>query len=262
MKLLFLGTGSAMTIGTDNFHSNMLLTSDSNTTLLIDCGSDARLSLHKQQLSHGDINNIYISHLHADHAGGLEWLALSVKFDQFLNKPTLFISETLEKDLWNKTLAGGLSTLQNEIAQLDTFFDVHPVPVNGSFTWQECEFKIVQTIHVMNGFSLMQSFGLFCKIEGLTVFITTDTQFFPHHMTRLYEASDIIFHDCETSAVISGVHAHYDQLKSLPAKYKAKMWLYHYNPGTLPDAKADGFRGFVSCGQCFDFNDIDSFLVG
>jgi hypothetical protein len=31
------------------------------------------------------------------------------------------------------------------------------------------------------------------------------------------------------------------------------MWLYHYNPGHLPDARADGFRGFVKKGQVFDF---------
>jgi len=30
------------------------------------------------------------------------------------------------------------------------------------------------------------------------------------------------------------VHAHYDELLTLPKK---KMWLYHYGPGPLPDAK-------------------------
>ena len=261
MKLLFLGTGSAMTIGTENFHSNMLLISETNETFMIDCGSDARFSLHKQKLSHIDVNNVYISHLHADHAGGLEWLALATKFDpRCTEKPNLFICETLENDLWHKTLSGGLSTIQYEIAQLDTFFNVQLVPVNGAFLWEGCEFKIVQTIHVMNGFSLMQSFGLLCKIENLTIFITTDTQFFPNQMAPLYEMSDIIFHDCETSVSLSGVHAHYQQLISLPEKFKSKMWLYHYNPGTLPNAKVDGFRGFVTCGQVFDFNNPDTFL--
>lgn len=261
MKLVFLGTGSAMTVGTDNYHSNMLFITDSKATLMVDCGSDARHSLFKQQMTYGDIDNVYISHLHADHAGGLEWLGLCRKFDtSYVRKPNLYISETLVQDIWDHTLAGGLSTIQNEIARLDTFFDVHPIPVNGSFIWQDCEFKIVQTVHVMNGFSLMQSFGLFCKVRGLNIFITTDTQFLPHQMMSFYENSDVIFHDCETAAITSGVHAHYDQLKSLPEKFKKKMWLYHYNPGILPDARADGFCGFVSCGQVFDFASPDSFL--
>jgi len=262
MKLLFLGTGSATTVGTDNFHSNMILVSDSNETFMIDCGSDARFSLYKQKMSHLDVNNIYISHLHADHVGGLEWLALATKFDpRCMKKPTLFICERLEKEIWDKTLSGGLSTIQYEIANLETFFHVHLIPVNGAFIWEDCEFKIVQTIHVMNGFSLMQSFGLLCKIKNFKVFITTDTQFFPNHLTPLYEMADIVFHDCETSTSMSGVHSNYQQLIGLPEKFKSKMWLYHYNPGTLPDARADGFRGFVTCGQYFDFNDPNTFLA-
>jgi hypothetical protein len=31
------------------------------------------------------------------------------------------------------------------------------------------------------------------------------------------------------------------------------MWLYHYQDGPLPDAKADGFAGFVNQGQTFEF---------
>ena len=30
------------------------------------------------------------------------------------------------------------------------------------------------------------------------------------------------------------------------------MWLYHYSPGPLPDACAEGFLGFVRRGQSFD----------
>jgi hypothetical protein len=67
--------------------------------------------------------------------------------------------------------------------------------------------------------------------------------------------ADIIFHDCETASVKSGVHAHYTELLTLSETIRNKIWLYHYNPGALPDAKKDGFRGFVKKGQCFDFND-------
>ena len=34
---------------------------------------------------------------------------------------------------------------------------------------------------------------------------------------------------------------------------RAKMWLYDYNDGNVPDALKDGFLGFVRCGQSFDF---------
>jgi hypothetical protein len=43
-------------------------------------------------------------------------------------------------------------------------------------------------------------------------------------------------------------------LSALSAEIKRKMWLYHYQPGPLPDAEKDGFRGFVKRGQTFDFS--------
>lgn len=250
-----------MTTGANNFHSNMLLISETNETFMIDCGSDARHSLYKHKMTHRNINNVYISHLHADHVGGLEWLALSTKFDpECKTKPHLYISKTLEKDLWYRTLSGGLSTIAYEVTQLDTFFNVQLISVGEPFIWQAVEFRLVKTIHVMNGFSLMQSFGLMLTVKGFTIFITTDTQYSLDYMSPFYERSDIIFHDCETALNKSHVHAHYQQLIDLPPKYKEKMWLYHYNPGPLPNCKADGFLGFVRCGQSFDFNNHASFF--
>ena len=54
----------------------MLLINEQGNKLLIDCGSDIRFSLYAAGFSHLDITDIYISHLHADHAGGLEYIGL------------------------------------------------------------------------------------------------------------------------------------------------------------------------------------------
>ncbi len=91
--------------------------------------------------------------------------------------------------------------------------------------------------------------------------ISADSQFVPDLMLPLYQEAEIIFHDCETSEKKSGVHAHYTELKTLPSEIKRKMWLYHYQPLPLPDAKADGFRGFVKKGQCFDFQNEKTLLT-
>ena len=63
-KLIFLGSGSAFTVGANNFQSNILLVTEQNHKLLIDCGTDIRLSLYAAGLSYLDITDIYISHLH------------------------------------------------------------------------------------------------------------------------------------------------------------------------------------------------------
>lgn len=252
MQLVFIGSGSAFTLGSNNFHSNMLLINEnSEKKLLIDCGSDARHALHQLNYTHKDITDVYISHLHADHAGGLEWLALTRKFDPSCTQPNLFANSSIMHKIWNATLAGGLSTIQGVKAQLDTFFHLHPIENDSSFIWDNIEFQIIQTIHVVAGYSFMPSYGLIFKVNGRNVFITTDTQFAPNQLHDFYHMADIIFQDCETTTIKSGVHAHYSELCSLPIEIKEKMWLYHYNPGQLPDAAADKFCGFVQPGQLF-----------
>jgi len=111
----------------------------------------------------------------------------------------------------------------------------------------------VQTMHVVDAFEFMPSFGLIITVDGMKVYITTDTQYAPKQLKDFYAMSDVIFHDCETLSFLTGVHANYQELVHLPADVKSKMWLYHYNMGELPDATADGFKGFVNRGVVFDF---------
>lgn len=251
MKLLFLGTGSAFAVD-GNFQSNMLLIAKSERNLLIDCGTDIRLSLIEQGFTYRHIHSAYVSHLHADHIGGLEWLAFTTKFDPHCHKTTLYAAEGVLKDLWNKSLKGGLSTLEGINADITSYFGVVSVEPNGYFTWEDANFHLVQTMHAISGYTIMPSYGLLILYKGKTIFITTDTQFTPSYFNVIYQKADLIFHDCETSSVKSGVHAHYSELLILDEHIKKKMWLYHYNAGPLPDAIEDGFAGFVIKGQAFD----------
>ena len=251
MKIQFIGVGSAFTL--TNYQSNLLVESESGKKLLVDCGSDARFALRELNVSHCEIDSIYISHLHADHVGGLEWIGFATKFDPSCPKPHLYISRYLKNELWSNVLSGGMLSLQGEVADLDTYFEVHSIPKNGKFSWEDIDFQLIQTVHIMDGFSIVPSFGLIFAAHDIRTFLTTDTQFAPEQLKDFYEMADIIFHDCETAPFESGVHAHYAKLRTLPDKFKQKMWLYHYHDGALPDARADGFRGFVNKGQVFDY---------
>lgn len=250
-KIIFLGSGSAFTM--KNRQSNVLLIdTKNNTTLLLDAGTDIRHSLLKIDYSYKKINSVYVSHAHADHAGGIEYLGFCSYFDPNCCKPNLFISNGLKDRLWNNTLSGGMQSLQGDIADLGTYFVINGIRKNGNFVWSETKFQLVQTVHIVNGFSFEHSYGLIFEMNGLRIFYTSDTQFAPNQLKDFYNQADIIFHDCETSPFKSGVHAHYTELLTLPEKIKKKMWLYHYNDGELPDAIKDGFLGFVTMGQTFD----------
>ncbi|MCF2146578.1 MBL fold metallo-hydrolase [Desmonostoc muscorum LEGE 12446] len=253
IKLIFLGSGSAFTVGADNFQSNILLVNGQEKKLLIDCGSDIRFSLHSADFSYLDITDIYISHLHADHVGGLEYIGFSTKFDSRCQKPKLYLSKELASAIWENTLSGGMKSIQGDIASLETYFDVNQIERNGCFTWAETKFILVKVIHVNNGYFVMPSYGLFFEINGKKIFITTDTQLCLEQIGKYYEQADIIFQDCETSQFPTSIHAHYNKLLTLPAELKNKMWLYGYQPGLLPDAQKDGFCGFIKRGQIFDF---------
>jgi ribonuclease BN (tRNA processing enzyme) len=254
-RLTFLGTGSAFTVGAANWQSNMLIESEDGRRLLIDCGGDARLALAELGLQASDIDAVYISHLHSDHVGGLEWLGFSTFFAATASRPILFIEENKVARLWANSLSGSMA--RSGLATLADYFEVRPVPGDGSFEWEGQRFDLAGMLHCMDGAVPLISFGLRFETDSGRFMITSDTRFEPQRYAGLYAWEEIIFHDCETTytedgtPAPSGIHAHYEELRTLPPELRAKMWLYHYQPGPRPDAEADGFRGFVAKGQTF-----------
>lgn len=267
-KLTFLGVGAAFA-GKELGQSNMIVESDSGKLLLIDCGSRCQDMLEDvcgiANKDLGKIDGVYISHLHGDHIGGMEWLALCTHFNPTIEgKPKLYCIEDLMHEMWDTSLKGGLSTIQGGEATLTTYFDCQPIKINSHFIWEGIAFTPVQTVHVVSGYRIMHCYGLMIERpeqfvrpgEHRRIFLTTDTQFCPEQLRDFYKQAHVILHDCET-AYRSRVHAHYDDLKTLPDEVKERMWLYHYN--TTPEvfeghgkARDDGFAGFVEKGQVFE----------
>lgn len=254
MKMKFLGVGSAFTTA-DYYHSNMLLTARSGKKMLIDCGGDIRFALRECGIRFKwfgrDIEAIYISHLHADHIGGLEGVAFNTLFDGISPGCTLFIAESLVKDLWNHCLRGGLMCVQDREMDLDDYFVCSPIVENGPFVWEDISFSLVRMLHTGKACKYAYSFGLIMTDKNGSVFLSTDAVFQPELLGEVAERVKLIFHDCETQREPTGVHAHYDELRTLPLGIKRKMWLYHYQPNPPQDPKKDGFKGFVVKGQDF-----------
>ncbi|MFA5959135.1 MAG: MBL fold metallo-hydrolase [Tatlockia sp.] len=251
MKLLFLGVSNAFAVGTNQFQSNMLLESDSGRKMLIDCGGDARHSLHALGYSYQDIDAVYISHLHADHIGGLEWLGFCKLFN-CEEKPTLYISNDQREALWTRCLSGGMSCLEEEPATLSHYFDA-PNLENHHFVWENHRFQLIPAHHSMHNHHFLPCYGLFIEGTEKKAFITTDARFKQEYFTKAYQEAHLIFQDCENLVAPSNQHAQYEELKTLNPQIKNKMWLYDYQDGVLPDATKDGFKGFVTRGQSFNF---------
>lgn len=264
MKITFIGVGSAFTT-MQYYQSNMLITAASGKKLLLDCGSDARFALAEQGIQNhnvaAEINALYISHLHADHIGGLEWFVFNSYFRTEAARPMLFMETGVMHRLWDQSLRGGLGRIAGKCMHLTDFFACQPISEQGSFVWEGLRCSLFKMPHVLTGYDNHYSFGLLIEAADepqaatgagkRAVFISTDTHFQPDLLGAIADRVDLIFHDCETSPYRTGVHAHYHDLCTLPEAVKRKMWLYHYQPNPPYHPEADGFHGFVQKGQMF-----------
>lgn len=219
---------------------------------LFDCGSDARFSLDELGLDATHIDEGFISHLHADHVGGVEWWAMSRHFAK-KPKSKLYLPPGLYPDVvWDKSLRGGLGTLEVHQARLDTYFDVQELAPN---QWLQlgsvAKLTVYSAIHFYDGGQLNPCFGfLLERADGYKVLFSGDTQFVPVPMRELYPWADLIIHDCETTPYESGIHAHYRFLKTLDEAIKGKMVLIHYNDNFQDfDPVKDGFLGWAQKGR-------------
>jgi ribonuclease BN (tRNA processing enzyme) len=261
MKLKFIGRGGAFApieIG----QSNMVFISDNGKILLLDCGTTAPYKLHEFGIESKDIDAVYISHTHADHIGGLEWLGFTTYFNGHCKRPTLYAEKKLVEDLWENSLKGGMKYLQGINATLESYFDCRPIDMDAKekpalFEWEGYSFKLIKTLHVEGKDGKLYSYGLMAwnsSNNGKKIYITTDSQYkTPSTLEDAYKLADIIFHDCETSKNKSLVHSnYYDMRETMDADVRKKVYLYHYSD-PIKTVKEDGFAGFINTGDEFEF---------
>jgi ribonuclease BN (tRNA processing enzyme) len=282
MKIVFPGCGSAFS--KVNGQNNALIADEENMKVLaIDCGGQHAmkcLELFKNLKGemfdgvpyHKVITDIWISHLHGDHTAGLEELGFCCRFDPSADRPNLYGHHFLLEKMWNESLRGGMGSLdygqltpeeEEHGITLASYFHPKRLSDNETFKIGDTTLTPFQSTHVSNNNVFMPCWGLLVTTYlGQRIMFTADTQFFPEQLISMYSKADVIFHDCETMGwniekkekmFGSRVHAHYGDLRTLPKEVKAKMWLMHYNDGELPNAKKDGFLGFVKPQQEFLF---------
>jgi ribonuclease BN (tRNA processing enzyme) len=257
MSIRFIGVGSQAS-DRDQYHSNMVFTSPAGKRMLIDCGGDARFALAECGIQPQDLDAVYVSHLHSDHVGGMEWLALSTYFAKESRRLALFAEKELLSRLWNNSLRGGLECIRLKRMQLADYFDCQPLTVSTPFYWEGIRFEMVEMLHIAGEQCNLYSYGLLIQYPsavGTSLFVSTDAVFQPELLNNISPKADLIFHDCETSPYRTGVHAHYEELCSLSATIKDKIWLYHYQANPAYQPQADGFQGFVVKGQEFSYKE-------
>ncbi|ETR73246.1 MAG: beta-lactamase domain containing protein [Candidatus Magnetoglobus multicellularis str. Araruama] len=260
MEILFLGTGSAFCF--QNYQSNLLIKKN-NQFLLVDAGGDLRFSLKDAGICINDIHSLYISHLHNDHIGGMEFIALFTYFNPKCKPLNLYIHESFVDPLWNNALKAGLNSVQNKRLSLQDYFNIKSIDqTNLHFEWQGIHFSLIPTQHMIDGESILYTYGLMIHDRSIDyhVFLTGDTQFVPNMLQDAYNQADLVIQDCETSDIKSGVHAHYFDNIALDPRIRRKTYLWHYQDNVVNGfnnwqqrAINDGFCGFISKGATLVF---------
>ena len=274
MKITFLGVSGALSPG---HNSNILIDSDKGETLLFDAGITLKQSLEDANRDVSEIDSIFISHLHSDHCGSLEWLGY---YSYFILKKriTLYIHESMVSDLWSM-LRPGMERLQdNELMTIEDYFNTAVFKDNQPCCVGSFYFVPVRQIHVETPYGNMYSYGMVVgnsthitgeryrakPSDDKRIFISSDSKCihipYTDDMMESEYDYDYIFCDCDVMN-LDGVHANYNDLKRLDKDIKKRIWLYHYTDlnkydgkfGEMPNALADGFAGFVKQGQIFEF---------
>jgi len=244
----WIGTGSAFNPALG--HTSFMVYRETGRRLLVDCGATVPLRL----IETGDakhVTDVLLTHLHADHIGGLEGLAFYIHYalqrrgDQRLHLHVA--SETFAHDLWEHALKAGMSHTQDGHgkpldATMDTYFQVHvgdTVEVPGL-----PEAKFLPTRHIVN----MENYAV-QFVDG--VFYSGDTVELPPQDARL------IFQDCQVHDSTPGdIHISYEELvQGLPLEVRKKTYLTHLGHGYAQrDPARDGFAGYVLPDMKFQVN--------
>lgn len=218
LQLQMLGTGGAFA---KTYFNNNALIFDESFTLLLDCGVTAPMALHHLDRTFESIDAILITHIHADHVGGLEELAFKMKM-LYNRKLPLYIADTLVSPLWENTLRGGLFQ-EGYITCLEDIFDVRPVkpgtPVDIS---PGIRAELIQTQHIPG----KHSYSIYFNER---IFYSADMIFTPDLLTQLVDerGCEVILHECQLEGR-GEVHTTLQELLSLPEHIQQRIHLMHY----------------------------------
>lgn len=253
--IYFLGCGSAFS--KRHYQTNFLIVKG-NDHLLVDCGTTCSRALADAGLSVLDINNVLITHSHADHIGGLEELLLMNRYVA-RKKPQVFIPETYQAQLWEQSLRGGAEMNERHNGRglsFEDYVDVtRPSRVAGSsrdvseFTVGGIKIRTFRTRHypeqAESWADAMYSIGL---IVDERIFVSGDTQFDPDLFTEIAPVGSVDWYFHDTQLFPGGIHASLTDLLTIDPEIKSRMHLVHYGDNYFdfePVIAEHGFAGFT-----------------
>ncbi len=244
--LTLLGAGGAFSrrLGTT---CALLRTGDENW--LIDCGRQAPDQLTQAGLGWHDVHGQILTHVHGDHAYGLEDFAFSryylgdatgaCSIQHGGPRPKLLTHDAVREELW-EMLGPSLRYVPflsaSNAGTLDLYFDiVHPCrqmpPVQGwwpsaqAFETTTMQVVLEETEHVPGkpAMSVDVAFA-----DGGRMWWSGDSCVNAEKLIALAPEVTVLFHDCTFVETPNQVHGAFSALRVLPEAVRCKMVLMHH----------------------------------
>jgi phosphoribosyl 1,2-cyclic phosphodiesterase len=223
MRMVCLGVGDAFSA---RWYSSCMAVESAGSWLLIDCPHPIRKILHEASatcevpLDIDRIAGVILTHLHADHASGLEDFAFYCRF-KLKRKAAVLAHPDVLRDLWDRHLAISmahmLDTEQRPFqVKCDDLFDLRELSDEHAVEFGPYSIECRRTIHPPPTFALRLRAG------GRMMACSADTAYDPELIAWL-SAGDLIVHETNRS-----VHTPYERLAALPVDLRSRMRLIHY----------------------------------
>ncbi len=233
LHIVPLGVGNAFT---RVFYNSSMLLVAGGRIVLIDCPTPLRRVLHEAskkahlEIELEQIDHVILTHLHGDHANGLEEYAYYKLYIAGQQRPHLYTLEENLDPLWENRLKASMGGSPDEPRSLSTWFHSHRWVEERRFRLAESdpdlEFEVRRTRHSVPCLGLKVYFGMY------TFGYSGDTEFDADHIEFLSDC-DFVVHEAGGPKN----HTSLDDLKTLPDDFRAKTALIH-----VPD----DFRYFES----------------
>ncbi|HEY1097450.1 MAG TPA: MBL fold metallo-hydrolase, partial [Myxococcota bacterium] len=224
MKITALGTGDAFSA---DRYSSCLLVETATTKVLVDCPHPIRKILKEStggRVDVGDIDAVILTHLHADHASGVEGYAWFRRF-VFHDAMKVYAHPAVLAGLWPQ-LSSSMAELlvvdadnhphHRERLTFDDLFAPHELSTTSAVTIGDLQVEARITIHHIPTTALV-----FTSSDHVVGY-SADTAY-DEALLAWLDRGEVVIHETNF-----GAHTPYDKLAALPARWRSKLRLIHW----------------------------------
>jgi ribonuclease Z len=241
IKVILLGTGSPAP-SIDRFGPSILV-EVGGQKLLFDCGRGAGQRLWQLKIPLGQIDALFLTHLHSDHIVGIPdvWLTgwIPAAYGRRTSPFQVFGPDGTKDMMENlvKAFSWDISTRSKEKNKVDSGALVHTTDIKEGFIWEKNGIKVTP-FTVRHAEFIESALGYRIDYAGHSVILSGDTRY-SENLIRYAKGADVVIHEVaaanehsmQTSPLINqilGFHSSPEDAAKVFEQIKPKLAVYSH----------------------------------